>query len=271
MLQVRLGRGSLLPLHRGVYAVGHRSLTRHGSWLAAVLAAGPGAVLSHREAAALHSLRPSNRPAVDVTVAAQRRVPGLQVHRVRALDAMDLTVVDGIAVTSLARTLVDLAGVLPSAALLKALEEAERSNRLDVRAIEGTLARTRQRHGAGHAGMRAALAELRAVGATVTRSVLEDRFLALLDAHGLPRPSTNALVNGIEVDALWRRECVVVELDGWAFHRTTRAFQRDRERSNELMLAGYAVLRFTHDDIVRRAADVAVRVERALYALTPTG
>jgi very-short-patch-repair endonuclease len=264
MLEWRLAAGRLIRVHRGVYAVGHRVLRTEGHWLAAVLAAGPGAVLSHREAAALHSLRPSNRPSVDVTVAAQRRVPGVQVHRVAALDVEDLTVVEGIPVTSIERTLVDLAGVVPPTALRKATEEAVRSHRFDLRAIERVLARTRGRHGRGTAAMRAALAELRANAATVTYSDLEDRFLALLDAHVLSRPLTNALVGGIQVDALWPRERVVVELDGWAYHHTAPAFQRDRERSNDLQLDGYVVLRFTHDHVVRHSREVAARIARAL-------
>jgi hypothetical protein len=264
MVEERLRSAHLVPLHRGVYAVGHRLLRREGHWLAAVLAAGSEAVLSHREAAALHMLRPSDRPSVDVTVAAQRRVPGVQIHRVAALDAHERIVVAGIPVTSIARTLVDLAGVVPPAGLRKALEEAERSNRFDLRAIDRAMARTRQRHSRGHAAIRAAIAELRANGTTVTYSELEDRFLALLDANGLSRPLTNALVDGIQVDALWSRERVVVELDGWAHHHTAPAFQRDRERSNDLTLAGYLVLRFTHDHVVRRPSGVAARIAVAL-------
>jgi predicted transcriptional regulator of viral defense system len=154
-----------------------------------VLAVGPGSVLSHREAAALHGLRPADRPTVDVTVAGQRQVSGVQVHRVARLDAEDVTVVDGIPTTTVARTLVDLATVV--SALRKAIEEAERSHRLDVSAIEAVLERTRGRNGTGHERIGAALAELARTGTTVTRSLLEDRFLSLLDAHGLPRPSTN--------------------------------------------------------------------------------
>lgn len=264
MLRTRLERGRLVPLHRGVYAVGHRMLRREGHWLAAVLAAGPGAVLSHREAAALHGLRPADRPSVDVTVAAQRRVPGVQVHRVARLADDEITLVAGIPVTTIARTLVDLAGILATASLRRTLDEAVRSNRFDLRAIEQVMARTRQRHGRGTAAMRAALSDLEATRATVTRSVLEERFLALLDAHALPRPLTNAAIDGIEVDALWPRERVVAELDGYAYHHTPTAFQRDRERTNDLTLAGFVVLRFTHDHVMRRPQWVAERIVRAL-------
>jgi hypothetical protein len=268
-VKVRLASSRLVPLYRGVYAVGHRSLRREGGWLAAVLAAGPGAALSHREAAALHGLRPSNRATVDVTVAGSRRIPGVQVHAVARLAADDQTIVAGIPVTTVARTLVDLATVVSSQALSKALEEAERSNRLDVHSIEAVLDRIRGRNGRGHDAIRRALAELAAIGGTTTRSSLENLFLALLDVHGLSRPSTNAWTESMEVDACWPQARLVVELDGWDSHHTRQAFQRDRTRSNDLQAAGWTVLRLTHADVVRRAAETAARVERALRPATP--
>lgn len=273
MLQVRLERGRLLVLHRGVYAVGHQRLRREGHWLAAVLAAGPGALLSHREAAALHGLRPAERSTTDVTVAARRRVPGVRVHRVERLDPDDGTNVGRIPVTTVARTLVDLACVVPLGALGKAVEEAERSNRLDVRAIEAVLKRTRTRNGRGHERMRQVLAAAVRTGTTMTRSVLEDRFLALLDAHGWPRPSANAWAERMEIDAVWPAARLAVELDGWDTHKTRDAFQRDRTRSNDLQAAGWTILRFTHADVVHRADETAARVGRVLrrQAATATG
>ncbi len=273
MVRSRVANGRLLPLYRGVYAVGHRRLRRDGHWLAAVLAAGPGAVLSHREAAALHGLRPADRPSVDVTVPARRRLAGVQVHVVERLAREDVTTVDAVPVTTVARTLVDLAAVVSPTALRKALEEAERSHRLDVRAIEAVLARTRGRNGVSHGRIKAALAELARTGASVTRSRLEDRFLALLDAHGLPRPSANAWTAGMEVDAAWPAARLAVELDGWDSHKTRQAFQRDRTRSNDLQAAGWTILRFTHADIVHRSDETAARVGRMLrdQAATATG
>jgi very-short-patch-repair endonuclease/predicted transcriptional regulator of viral defense system len=273
MVERRLASRHLVPLHRGVYAIGHDRLTRDGHWFAAVLATGPGAALSHREAAALHELRPASRSTVDVTVAAQRRVPGVRVHRAK-LDPEDVTTVVGIPVTTVARTLVDLAAVVPADRLRKALDEAERTYRLDVRAIEAVLGRTRGRNGSSHGRIRRALADMAAIGATVTHSVLEDGFLALLDAHDLPQPRTNMYIHGMQVDACWPRERVVVETDGWAYHHTRMAFQDDRTRSNVLQAEGYVVLRFTHDDVVRRPAETVDRIGRALrrdYAAAPTG
>jgi predicted transcriptional regulator of viral defense system len=272
MIQRRLESRRLVPLHRGVYAVGHRRLRREGFWLAAVLAVGHGALLSHREGAAIHGLRPAERASVDVTVAARRQAAGVQVHRVEHLDLEDATEVGGVPVTSVARTLVDLATVVSPQTLRKALDEAERSHRLDARAIEAVLERTRGRNGRGHERIRAALEELARTGATVIRSLLEDRFLSLLDAHGLPRPSANAWTEAMEVDACWPQARLVVELDGWDAHHTRQAFQQDRTRSNDLQAAGWTVLRFTHADVVHLADETAGRVARALaQAATATG
>lgn len=264
----RIASGRLVRLHRGVYAVGHAHLRREGFWLAAVLAVGPAAALSHRDAAALHGLRPSNGARVDVTTPAKRRATArIRVHGERSLAPADVTTVSGIPVTTVSRTLVDLAEVLALDALAKALGEAERRGALDTRGIEGTLARVRGRRGPCAATLRAALADLARHGAQLTRSELEDRFLALLAARGIPRPATNAYVEGYEGDAVWPTARLVVELDGWDAHKTRRAFQHDRAKGNALTQAGWTVLRFTHDDVVRRpdevAAQVAGRVSRA--------
>ncbi|MFL5817642.1 MAG: DUF559 domain-containing protein [Conexibacter sp.] len=273
MLRGRIASRRLLPLHRGVYAVGHARLTRDGYRVAALLAAGPGAALSHREAAALHALVPAAGVRVELTAPGRRRVPGVTVHH-RRLTEEDVTTVEGIAATTVARTLVDLAATRSPTALRKAIEEAERSHRLDVHATEAALTRTRGRNGVGHERIRAALAELERTGTSVTRSWLEDRLLALLDVHGLPRPSANAWTASMEVDGAWPRARLVVELDGWATHHTRQAFQRDRTRSNDLQADGWTVLRFTHADVVHRPADTVERIRRALrrgYAAAPTG
>lgn len=266
MVETRLAAGSLMPLHRGVFAVGHRRLRTEGHWLAAVLAVGPGASLSHREAAALHGLRPSNRTRIDITTTRRGRAaqPGITIHRTTVLDAQDLTVVNAIPVTTVARTLVDLAQVVPRDHLAKALREAEYLRVADVHEIEDALHRTRTRHGKGHANLRAVLEEHRRRGIQLTRSVLEDRFLALLDAAQLPRPLTNAHVHGDEVDAFWPARRLVVELDGYARHSDRHAFQRDRDKGNALTAAGLTVLRFTHDDVVRRPDHTVCRLRTFL-------
>ncbi len=265
-IEVRVRRGSLLRVHRGVYAVGHRRLSQQGRWLAAVLAAGAGAALSHRDAAALHGLRPAPRAArVSVTTAAHvRPMPGLWLHARRLLAAADVHVLDAIPVTSVARTLVDLASQLTAAQLASTLGEADRRGVLDAAAAEGVLARVRGRHGQGAARLRAALDAHARAGAVLARSALEELFLDLVLRSGLPRPQLNARVAGLEVDALWPAERVIVELDGWAHHRGLDAGARDRRKTNRLQLRGFVVLRFLHGDVVHRSGQVVRELQAAL-------
>lgn len=227
-----------------------------------LLAAG----LTPCEAAALHGLRPSGRARVDVSTGRRIRAgrPGLDVHHTTTLDASDVTTVHGIPVTTVARTLVDLADVVPRDSLAKALREAEHLLVVDVGDLRDALARTRHRPGPGHARLTAVLEESRKQGLQLTRSVLEGRFLALCDRHGLPRPRTNFHVHVLEVDAAWPTQRVAVELDGWDRHKDRVAFQRDREKGNALTRAGWRLLRFTHDDVVRRPAATAAAIRELL-------
>lgn len=265
MIDKRVARGRLIPLHRGVYAVGHAHLRPNGYRLAAVLAVGAQAALSHRDAAALHGIRDGGGTRIDISTPAERRsTRRIRVHGRRRLDAADVTTVEGIAVTTVSRTLADLAEVVAADALHKALSEAERQRLLDTKGIEEALERLRGRRGQSAANVRAALEELAATGTTMTRSALEDRLLPLLDAHDLPRPATNAYVEGYEGDAVWARARLVVELDGWDAHKTRRAFQHDRTKTNRLTNAGWTVLRFTHDDLVRRPEVVVAAVRAQL-------
>lgn len=268
MVKARIASGHLIRLHRGVYAVGHRRLGRDGILLAAVFAAGRGAVVSHRDAAGLYAIRPANHRGIDVTVDAKRTAPeGVRLHRA-ALPPDEVTTVRGIPVTTLARTLVDLAGVLAPDHLRRALHEAERLHRVDVREIERALARTRTRNGGGHAAMRAALKDVRAHGVEIVRSDLELAFASLARRFGLPRPRTNVWVHGREVDAWWPAQRVAVEADGWESHGTRRAFQHDREKGNHLALHGVTLLRFTHRDVAERPERVAREVAEALARAT---
>jgi very-short-patch-repair endonuclease len=265
MLRSRLGNGRLLPLYPGVYAVGHTRLRTEGHWLAAVLAAGRGALLSHRDAAALHGLRGAGGTRIDVTTTVDRGDLGrIRIHRTRTLIDDDRTLVSAIPVTSVARTLVDLASVAPADRLRRALNEAERQLVLDVRAIEAVLARTRGRRGRGHAAIREALARQGALGTYVTRSELEERFVTLVDAAGLPRPRLNAFIEGVEVDAYWPSAALVVELDGFAYHRTAIQLQRDHDKDNLLRARGYDVRRFTHRDVTRTPERVAAQLRPLL-------
>lgn len=242
----RVASGRLHRLHPGVFAVGHVSVTQQARWLAAVLAGGEGAVLSHLSAAALWRLRPAPLgAAVHVVVPRGRgaRLTTVVVHRPRALDAADRTRRDGIAVTTVARTLVDLAGPLTGDELSRVVSEAEVSKLLDVAQVEDALARAPLSRGA--ARLRALVAE----PVARTRSEMERRFLAFCRRRGLPRPETNQLLElpsfRLEVDALWRPQRLAVELDSTTFHLTRRAFEVDRVRDAALLRAGYAPLRVT--------------------------
>ncbi|HYV16625.1 MAG TPA: DUF559 domain-containing protein [Conexibacter sp.] len=266
VIKKRVARGTLIRLHRGVYAVGHRQLRREGRWLAAVLAIGPGAALSHRDAAGLHGIRPANHQRVDVTTPKRGRASqeGIEVHHA-TLVPLDVTVVRGVPVTTVARTLVDLAAIVPKDHFAKALSRAELNRVLDAPALEAAMRRARNRP-SGHAALRAALAELRDHGPTLTRSELEDRFAALLTAHNLPPAKMNHHVEGFEVDAVWPEHRLAVELDGYAHHRDKQAFQRDRGKGNALTRAGWKLLRYTYDDVVRRPARTAAELVEQLAA-----
>lgn len=265
-IHARLARGLLIPLHRGIYAVGHQQLRQEGRWLAAVLAAGPDAVLSHRDAAALHGIRsmPERRKVTVSTPAHARRIEGAWLKVRRALTPEDVAVTRGIPVTSPARTLVDLAPMLTPGQLQSTLGEADRRGLLDVAAVERALRRTKGRHGQGHARLRAALEAHARHGAVLARSELEERFLDLVIDAGLPRPLLNAPAAGFEVDALWPDRRVIVEMDGWAHHKERAAAARDRDKTNRLQAAGYRVFRFLHGDLVYRPAAVAETIRDAL-------
>lgn len=243
-------------VHRGIYAVGHPLLTAEGRLMAAVLACGDGAVLSHRSAASLLALRPSATARVDVTVPSRGgRKPraGIAVHRPKSLPAEHLTRHHGIAVTTPARTLVDLAAVVDQASLRRAVDRAETLRLFDLRAVQAVLDLDPRR-----AGSRA-LVEILGLGtsAALTRSELEDRFLELCAAERIERPIVNARVGPYEVDFLWPRHRLVVETDGHRHHGTRDAFERDRARDARLVVAGYRVLRFTFRQVTREPAFVA--------------
>ena len=246
--------GTILhPVHAGVYAAGHPRLTAEGRWLAGVLACRHGTALSHRAATALHGLRPAWRDFVEVIAPRTiKRVPDVIVHRPRRLDGV--TVVAGIPVTDVSRTLVDLADVVTEAVLRKVVEQAE------VMRLDATPVPIPGRRGYGR--LRRVLAELAPV--TLTRSELEDRFLALCVGAALPGPQVNGVIEGMEVDFSWPEHRLIVETDGWEHHGTRAAFGRDRRRSAALQVAGWAVVRFTYEDVVRHPADVIATVRRLL-------
>jgi predicted transcriptional regulator of viral defense system len=255
----RIGAGRLHRVHHGVYAVGHTVLTVNGRRMAAVLAGGPGAVLSHASAAALWEIRPSAAARIDVSVrtpGGRAKRPGLRIHRTPTLRADEITEHQGIRVTTPARTLLDLAATLSRRALERALDEAEIHGLYDLRALEAIVNAHRQERGA--AKLRQAL-DLDGDPA-LTKSELEELMLALCHEHGLPRPQVNEDVAGLEVDFVFADQRLAVEADSWTYHRTRRAFERDRERDAILARAGYRTLRFTHRQLTLRPAEVAATI-----------
>jgi hypothetical protein len=267
---LRLHNGRLHRLHRGVYAVGHARISQEARWLAAVLALGDGAVLSHVSAAALWGIRYSSSAYVHVTVptaGGRHRRPGVVVHRSLTLGPADVDEREGIAVTSLSRTLLDLAGMLAPGRLERAVERSLAARLFDLRAVEAVLHANRRRRGA------AALTEIVArihAEPSLTRLELEALMLDLCDAHGIERPAVNVLVDGLEVDFLWRAQRLVVETDGREDHDTPVAFARDRERDEWLTVRGYSVVRFTYRRVVGQPAAVAGTL-RALLQQRPAG
>lgn len=256
--------GRLHIAHRGVYAVGHRRLTRHGRLIAAVLACGPDAVLSHWSAAALWELRLPPAGPIHVTVPGSRRSRrGIRVHCVNALHAEDRATVDGIPITSLHRTLLDFAETAPYQQLRLAIEAAERLELLDFRTLERLCARSR-----GHGGLTALKAAARELRGPIpwTRSELERRFQALCRETGIPAPSANIIVAGYLVDFFWPAQRLVAEVDGYKWHKTRRKFEDDRRKDVQLQLAGYRIVRFTETRLKDEPGRVAQEVKRMLSA-----
>jgi very-short-patch-repair endonuclease len=214
--------------------------------MAAVLACGTGAFLSHREAAALHDLRQIGSGPVNVTSLRRHALVGVRSHRARTLDPADAATVDAIPVTSLARTYLDLAELLTHNRLIDALEAGQRQDKLDVAAINATIDRNAGRHGIP--ALRDAIAEL-ADTPPLLQSDLERAFRALVRAHGLPVPQFNVYVEGELADVVFPDHRLVVEVDGWLYHRGKRAFNDDRRRDRKLVRAGWRVIRFSDDQV----------------------
>ena len=262
-IEHRIACGRLHRVHRGVYAVGHRRISSRGLCMAAVLACGPGAVASHRWAAAIWGIRPNASRTVDVTTQGRSRHPrrGIRVHNARRLHPDDWTTRDGIPITTVARTLLDLAETVRRQQLRRAFEHAERLRLLDIRALEELCKRSRGRRGLRP--LKALLAEAKGPP-PATRSDLEDRFLDLVREANLPLPVVNGLVEGFEVDMHWPERQLVVELDSRAWHGTDAAFERDRMRDTELQLAEHRVLRITHRRLEGAPESVVSDLRRAL-------
>ena len=264
----RVRAGRLHRIHQGLYAVGHRRLTRHGHWTAAVLAYGPGALLSHLSALALHGLRPDNRSLTDITVPRERvrARTGIRAHACTTLGEADRAVVDGIPCTSLARTVLDCAPGLGRHGVAKAMERAELLRVFDRRDFDELLARAPGRRGA--ALVRAMLSD--GLEPDGTENDYEAAVLALVRASHLREPVCQApLVLGgepVRIDFLWPVERVALEADSYEFHGTRHAFERDRRRDQLLRLAGYEPLRITWRQLSRHPEQIEELLRNRLAA-----
>jgi hypothetical protein len=262
-IAARVRSGRLHRDHRGVFSVGHVAATADGRWWSALLTCGEDAVLSHSTAAYLWGLMLRRDVGVEVSSAAHSRIAprGVRAHRSRCLLDHERTTLRGMPITTPARTVLDLAPRLADRRLEQMLDRGEHDRILDIRDLRRALADHPRRAGAPR--LRGIL---EAYVPTVTRSELEEAFLELCDAHAIPRPLMNTVVAGFEVDAYWPHAKLVVELDGYAFHRSPEAFERDRARDAALTVAGLRVVRLTWRQVTEPRA--AAQSAASLNVLT---
>ncbi len=241
--------------HPGVYSVGCPPITPHEHAMAAVLACGEGAVLSHGSALTLWGIwKRWDRP-FHVTVKVDRRPKGVKVHRNR-LHRREVTRHLGIPVTTLARTLLDMAPSMP----LKSLNRAINNGRQDGHLHPAALAEVAKRK-PGHPGRVKLEYCIGIAPQRPTRSQFEDDFPAFCERYGLPQPEMNATVCGHEVDALFRDERVIVELDGWGFHSSRFSFEDDRDRDADTSAAGHLTVRLTQERFEKQPQREADRLK----------
>ncbi len=259
-------------MRRGVYALGHAELRREGHVLAAVLAVGDDAVLSHRSAARQWGLRPWSGAFFELSIPSDRgRKPqrDLRVHRSIDLHPWELGEDGGLPITTPARTLLDLAAVVPPHHLRRAVERAEHLEIYDHTAVLRVLATHPARPGSP--ALTSLLTDLHDHGTTsMSRSDLEALFLQLCLDHDLPRPQVNRYDNGRELDFRWPEHRLAVETNGFWVHRTRDAFERDHGRRLELEAAGWRVISLTWRQVVDHPDKIAAHVRRVLAELAGT-
>jgi very-short-patch-repair endonuclease len=254
--------GWLVPQHDGVYAVGHTALTHHSHLIAAVFACGEEALLSHRAAGWLWGILRGSQP-IEVTAPRGRKPQkGFILHRSRLIHDEDRALIDNIPVTSLARTIVDLADVLSEERLADAVHESEIRGLFDLKKVLRVLARLPGRK--GRHKLRRVLAAYRDVQPFV-RSRGERIVLELCEQHGLPTPRTNTWIGSHEVDFFWPEANLALEFDGAAVHRTTKAFYEDRKRDRFLAAKGIHVVRATDRD---EPSALASELKQIMYVRT---
>lgn len=242
-IKSRVGTGTLLREHRGIYRVGHRAPSVEARYLAAVLACGAGALLGGRAGGYLFSLLKGTAPPPGVITPTERRVKGVTTKRSRCIDPRDATIWRGIPVTTVARTLVDLAAVLSTDHLARACHEAGVRYGTTPARIEGVLERRPTSRGAAtlHRVIRGEI--------QVTLSKLEAVFVMRLREAGLPLPETNRPAGGRRVDCRWPERCLTIELDSYRYHHSRHAWEQDRRREREAFARDDEFRRYTHGDV----------------------
>jgi hypothetical protein len=254
----RLRTRALLAEHRGVYRVGHRAPSLEARYLAAVLACGEGALLSGFAAAHLLGITRGRAPAPEVTTTTERRVEGVKTRRSRGLAPQDRTICRGIPVTSVPRTLVDVAASMTVADLARACHEAGVRYRTTPAQVEAVLAGRPTTPGAGK------LREVLRGDARVTLSKLEARFLALLAAADLPLPQTNRPAGGRRVDCQWPDHRLTAELDSYRYHHSRHAWEQDRRREREAHARGDDFRRYTYGDVFEQPGQMMAELRALL-------
>ena len=263
-IEHRIERGRLHPVGRGMYAVGWPALTQKRRWIAAVLAAGEDAALSHRSAAALLGIGPEKPGRIDVSVRrrCELRQPGIRIRGRPTLAAEDILLYDDIPVTCPARTLVDVASELGPVTIERMVNEADKRDLIDPEALRAALGGY-----AGEPGVRPLRALLDKLTFRLSDSDLEIYFRPIAAAAKLPPPLSKRFVNGFEVDFFWPDLGLVVETDGLRYHRTPSAQARDALRDRTHVIAGMSPLRFTHYEIRYESAKVRTALTEAAAML----
>jgi very-short-patch-repair endonuclease len=255
----RVKARAMQRLHRGVFLLGAAPPTPMARARAAALACGAGAVVSHRSAAEFFALLPTAGGDVDVTVVGRNpgHHPGIRLHRPRTLAAHDVTKMRGIPVTSVARTVCDLAATVSPREVEHAFQEALYRRIVTPAGLTAVLARAPRRRGANV--IRALLDDPR-----MTRSERERLLLKLIDRAQLPRPLTNVRLHGYLVDAYWPEQRLVLEFDGWQAHGHRHAFEHDRKRDQVMVANALRVMRATDSHLVHEPVALVARIAQAL-------
>jgi very-short-patch-repair endonuclease len=261
----RVDRGLLVESFPGVFSVGHRPTSLHAWAAAAVLACGPGAILSHESAAALWTMLPRLSRPFHVTAKSPRHIPGIEVHRAHVLLPRDATIQLGIPTTSPARTALDIASRVSFETLTRAVNDGRHHGLLHAGVLKDIVERS-----PGHRGVKA----LRDLALTAqrqapTRSKFEDDFLAFAKRYRLPTPLVNVKVAGHRVDAYFPDHKLVVECDGWEFHNDRASFGNDRNRDADLLAIAVATVRITDERLKDNPDEEAARLKRIMRQRRP--